>query len=124
MTKVILHGACGRMGHEVQALIANNDALELVAMVDAMGGEGVYTDISDCSVEADVIIDFSSAAATENLLAYAVDKNIPVIMQPPVTAQHKSKRFMLQHRRPQCSTLPICPLVCICLWHLPSRPQP
>ena len=31
MTKVILHGACGRMGHEVQTLIANNDALELVA---------------------------------------------------------------------------------------------
>ena len=90
MTKVILHGACGRMGHEVQTLIANNDALELVAMVDAMGGEGIYTDICDVQETADVIIDFSSAAATENLLAYAVEKNIPVII---ATTGHSAEQI-------------------------------
>lgn len=94
MTKVILNGACGRMGQEVQALIANNDALELVAMVDAMGGEGVYTDIAQCNVEADVIIDFSSAAATDALLAYAVDKNIPVII---ATTGHSAEQIEAIH---------------------------
>ena len=94
MTKVILHGACGRMGQEVQALIANNDALELVAMVDAMGSEGVYTDIAQCNVEADVIIDFSSAAATDALLAYAVDKNIPVII---ATTGHSAAQIEAIH---------------------------
>lgn len=94
MTRVILHGACGRMGHEVRALIENNDALELVASVDAMGGAGIYTNICDVTEEADVIIDFSIAAATDALLAYAVEKQIPVII---ATTGHSKEQLEAIH---------------------------
>ena len=41
---------------------------------------GCYTELSHYKGAADCIIDFSNHAATEKLLAYAVQKNIPVVI--------------------------------------------
>ena len=40
----------------------------------------VNTNIFDCNVDADVIIDFSTASAVDDLLKYAVEKKIPVVL--------------------------------------------
>lgn len=76
--KIIVHGAAGRMGTEVIRLISGE--YELAAAVDAFGGEGFLSSLDDFTGEADCIIDFSNHAATEALLAYAVKRNIPVVL--------------------------------------------
>ena len=40
----------------------------------------VFTDIDACQVEADAIIDFSSAKATDKLLEYSAARQIPVVL--------------------------------------------
>lgn len=40
----------------------------------------VFTDIKECDVEADVIIDFSVASAVDALLDYCVEKNLPCVL--------------------------------------------
>lgn len=39
----------------------------------------MYTKLADCDVEADAIIDFTSATDFESRMDYAVDKQIPII---------------------------------------------
>ena len=39
----------------------------------------MYTILADCDVEADAIIDFTSATDFESRMDYAVDKQIPII---------------------------------------------
>ncbi len=79
MIKVILNGACGRMGKEVEALIASTDDMELCARVDKFGTD-CLTSLSEYTGEADVIIDFSHHSAVTELLEYAVQRKIPVIV--------------------------------------------
>lgn len=81
MIRVILNGAAGRMGAEVEKLIVADDALSLVARVDRLGEEaGCYPSLSAVGAAADVIIDFSHHAATADILAYAKEKNLPVLI--------------------------------------------
>ena len=81
MIKAIIHGAGGRMGKELLRLIAESGDFSLAAAVDKFGGEGVeYTSLSDCSAEADVIIDFSNHVLTGELCEYAAKRNIPVVI--------------------------------------------
>lgn len=40
----------------------------------------VFENIGACDVEADVIIDFSNAAAADELLGYCVEKQVPVVL--------------------------------------------
>lgn len=57
---------------------------EIVAGIDiADQGKNsypVFTDIDACQVEADAIIDFSSAKATDKLLEYSAARQIPVVL--------------------------------------------
>lgn len=81
MIKVLINGACGRMGKEVEKLVEASESMTVVAKVDKMAAEsGCYTDINDFSGEADVIIDFSNHLGTKDLLDYAVKKNIPTVV--------------------------------------------
>lgn len=81
MTKVILHGCCGRMGHMITDLAAADPDIEIVAGVDSYGeayaGYPVYRSLADCP-PADVIVDFSNAAAMEALLGYCGETKTPV----------------------------------------------
>lgn len=84
MIKVIMHGYKGKMGQLVSELIAADDELELVAGVDAFGGETepipVFKSIMDCKVAADVVIDFSVQSAVDDLLAYCVKTQVPCVL--------------------------------------------
>ena len=67
MTRVIMHGCNGKMGQMIAGLIAQDEEVKLVAGVDVYDqGRNpfpVYKHISDCDVQADVIIDFCNPAA-------------------------------------------------------------
>lgn len=79
--KIIINGACGRMGKEVERLVLDSDKYEIAAKIDKFGTDpDCLTDINAFDGEADMIIDFSNHLATEALMAYAVRRNLPVIV--------------------------------------------
>lgn len=83
MIKAILSGASGKMGSYVAACAANDKEIQIVAGVDKVNiGSNfpVFTKFSDINVEADIIIDFSHISVLDDLLTYAVEKNIPVVI--------------------------------------------
>lgn len=79
-----MHGCNGKMGQVITGLIAGDDEIEIVAGIDARNDREnpypVFTDLKDCDVEADAIIDFSNASAVESLLAYSIKRQIPVVV--------------------------------------------
>lgn len=81
MIKVLINGACGRMGKEVEKIVEASETMTVAAKIDKMAAEsGCYTDINDFSGEADIIIDFSNHLGTNDLLDYAVKNNIPTVV--------------------------------------------
>ena len=84
MTNVIMHGCNGRMGQMITNLVKQDDNIEIVAGIDTyMGIDNAYpvfSDIRECNVTADAIIDFASANAMDGLLDYCVEKQIPCVL--------------------------------------------
>ena len=84
MTRMIMHGCNGRMGHVIVDLVKEDADIQVVAGVDAFGENNydfpVFKSLSECNIEADVIVDFSNASAVDGLLDHAVSKNIPVVL--------------------------------------------
>lgn len=84
MVKMIMHGCNGHMGQVITELAAQDADVEIVAGIDVAdnkeNGYPVFTNIFDCNVEADVIIDFAAAAAVDNLLKFSREKKIPVVL--------------------------------------------
>lgn len=84
MIRVIMHGCNGRMGQVISSLLAEDEEARLVAGVDiADDGHNpypVFTDIWDCDVEADCLIDFSTVSAMETMLDYCVEKKLPCVL--------------------------------------------
>lgn len=84
MIRVIMHGCNGKMGQVISGLIAADDSIELVAGVDAKDdGHNpypVFGNISECTEEADCVIDFSAAKAVDGLLDYCAGKKIPCVL--------------------------------------------
>ena len=83
MTKIIMSGCNGRMGQMITDMVKQDDECTIVAGIDIVdnrdNGYPVYTKLADCDVEADAIIDFTSATDFESRMDYAVDKQIPII---------------------------------------------
>lgn len=72
------------MGQVISRLAAEDNAVCVAAGVD-LQDDGhnpypVYRDIMDCEVEADCLIDFSSAAAVDRMLDYCVEKKLPCVL--------------------------------------------
>lgn len=84
MTKIIITGCNGRMGQMITDIVAEDNDAVIAAGVDIVNNRNnsypVFTDISDCDIIADVIIDVSSSQGIEERINYAVDKSIPVIV--------------------------------------------
>lgn len=84
MTRILMHGCNGAMGRVISQLVKEMDQAQIVAGVDPFAQENgeypVFQTLEACDVEADVIIDFSTAAAVDSLLAYAVTKKMPVVL--------------------------------------------
>lgn len=84
MVKIIMHGCNGKMGQVITGIVAADKDAEIVAGIDIVDNRQnpypVFTNIDDCNVEADVIIDFASAKAIDKLLDYVETKKIPVVL--------------------------------------------
>ncbi len=84
MVKVIMHGCNGKMGQTISSLIAADKEIEIVAGIDAVNsGKNdypVFSSISECTVAADAVIDFSVAAAVDGMLDYCVEKKLPCVL--------------------------------------------
>lgn len=85
MTRVIMHGCNGKMGQVITGIINNDPDVEIVAGIDitdhiTTNNYPVFTDIEACNVDADVVIDFSSAKAIDKLLDWAGKKNLPIVL--------------------------------------------
>ncbi len=84
MISMILNGACGHMGRVVTQMAAADDSVKIVAGIDAFGETyadyPLYRSVGECTEEADVIVDFSVAAAFDELLAYGTERDIPMVI--------------------------------------------
>ncbi len=84
MTNIILHGCKGRMGQAIIQLINQSQNLSLAAGIDSNtdGTESypAFARIEDCTIAGDVLIDFSHFSAVDGVLAYCIEKSLPVII--------------------------------------------
>lgn len=79
-----MHGCNGRMGQVISRLAKEDKDVEIVAGIDPFEGPvndyPVFKNINECNVSADVVIDFASALAVDNLLDYCTEKKLPVVL--------------------------------------------
>jgi 4-hydroxy-tetrahydrodipicolinate reductase len=84
MVKIIMHGCNGKMGQTITNIVKEDEQAEIVAGIDTYDGitnsYPVFSNIKACDIEADVIIDFSTATAVDDLLTFSVEKQIPVVL--------------------------------------------
>ncbi|WP_075720956.1 4-hydroxy-tetrahydrodipicolinate reductase [Roseburia sp. 499] len=84
MVRMIMHGCNGKMGQVITGICKEDENIEIVAGIDPYTGlentYPVFAKITECDVEADVIVDFAAAPAVDDLLAYSVEKQIPVVL--------------------------------------------
>lgn len=84
MVRIIMNGCYGKMGRVITEIVSKDDACEIVAGVDLFDGiqndYPVFKSIKDCNVDADVVIDFSSAKAVDDLLVWCNEKKMPLVL--------------------------------------------
>ena len=84
MVRMIMHGCNGKMGQVITGICKEDENIEIVAGIDPYTGlkndYPVFAKIGECNVEADVIVDFAAAPAVDDLLAYSIEKQIPVVL--------------------------------------------
>ena len=83
MVRIIICGACGKMGGNVLDLLKDDTDAVAVCGVDLYPREigiPVYTSFADIQEEADVIIDFSSPTGLKERLDYAKEKGLGIVL--------------------------------------------
>jgi 4-hydroxy-tetrahydrodipicolinate reductase len=82
-TRILICGACGKMGGNVLSLLENDQTAVAVAGVDLFPkeiGVPVYQNFASVREQADVIIDFSSAQNLKERLDYAKENKLGVVL--------------------------------------------
>ncbi|MCI8649197.1 MAG: 4-hydroxy-tetrahydrodipicolinate reductase [Anaerotruncus sp.] len=84
MKRILLSGCNGKMGRNIAACVRERNDCTIVAGIDISGtvldAFPVFTSPAECSVEADVIIDFSHPNALSALLDYAILHKLPAVI--------------------------------------------
>ncbi|RZS92758.1 4-hydroxy-tetrahydrodipicolinate reductase [Cuneatibacter caecimuris] len=84
MIRALMHGCCGKMGRVITEICSADPQIEIVAGVDRIKDASlpypVYSCLEECREQADVIIDFSNAAAADGLLEFCAARQIPVVL--------------------------------------------
>ena len=83
MIKILLNGCLGKMGQAVEACINEREDTMISCGVDIADGDKaypVYTCFYDVQDKPDVIIDFSNPLVLDDMLAFAVKNQTPVII--------------------------------------------
>ncbi|MBR3152426.1 MAG: 4-hydroxy-tetrahydrodipicolinate reductase [Clostridia bacterium] len=97
MIKVLINGCNGKMGQVVANQIYKNDNFEVFAGVDRIDtGDNkfpVFTNPHDIKEKPDIIIDFSVPIATMNILEYAKENQIPLVIATTGLSDDELKKF-------------------------------
>lgn len=85
MINVLINGYYGKMGQVLANEVKEDNDMSLIAGVDvnALNTQSnfkVYNHIFDCNDAIDVIIDFSHPSSLSDLLKYAIEKNIALVI--------------------------------------------
>lgn len=84
MVRIIMNGCNGHMGQVISDLVSKDENAEIVAGVDLQDtgrySYPVFTELGACDVKADVMIDFSSAKATDAVLEYCGNRELPLVL--------------------------------------------
>ncbi len=83
MTRILLCGCSGRMGRVIAEMAAESSDISVVAGCDRVAYAAafpIFESLSACTVEADVLVDFSNAAALPDILAYCEEKKLPAVL--------------------------------------------
>lgn len=84
MTKIIITGACGKMGKVIYDIVSKRDDCTVVAGVDKYNDGSrdfpVYPSISKVNEKADAIIDFSNPSLLDELLEYGISTSTPLVI--------------------------------------------
>ncbi len=88
MINILMHGCNGHMGQVITRMAAENENTQIAAGVDPFAGADcgypVYSSIRDFQERGrervDVIIDFSSAKAVDDLVEYCVKTHTPCVL--------------------------------------------
>ena len=77
-------GCNGKMGRVISQLVKEDENAVIVAGVDISGEQledyPVYQSIAECDVKADALIDFSAPVALDGILAYGMEKKLPLVL--------------------------------------------
>lgn len=84
MVKVILSGCSGAMGRTITAIAKEDTDIKIVAGVDVVpnkeAGYPIFASISDCDIDADVIVDFSRPELLADILNYSEERQVPAVL--------------------------------------------
>ena len=83
MLKILINGINGRMGQEVLKAVNNSSDFEVCCGVDKTNSNSsfpIYNDVNLIKEKPDIIIDFSVPDATMNILEYAKQNSIPIVI--------------------------------------------
>lgn len=94
---VLISGACGRMGREVASL-CREQGITVTGGIDvaAAGGEAafpLFASYSSCTAAADVLVDFTRPESLPELLAFAVEKRLPLVLATTGFNEAEQKRI-------------------------------
>ncbi len=83
MVRIIMCGCNGKMGRVISDLAKEDAQARIVAGIDFVTEQNydypVFKSITECNVDADVIIDFSSPQKLTERLAYSTEKKLPMV---------------------------------------------
>ena len=81
--KIIISGCNGRMGRVVESICEADPDVSVVAGFDVSLESRdfpVFVSPANFTGEADAVIDFSSPAALDGLLAFALERKVPLVL--------------------------------------------
>ena len=84
MIRILLSGACGRLGSAIVRAVSAREDCRIVAGIDPFAkGESafpIFATPADVTAEADTVIDCSHHSAVLPLLAYCTEKKLPLVI--------------------------------------------
>ncbi|MEG1779571.1 MAG: 4-hydroxy-tetrahydrodipicolinate reductase, partial [Oscillospiraceae bacterium] len=84
MTKIILCGYSGKMGHAIINCVSDRDDCKIVAGVSRTAPPHedfpVFTCLDSCNITADVVIDFSNPSLLNSLLKFGKNSKTPIVI--------------------------------------------
>ena len=100
MTKIIMHGCNGKMGQVITDICKNDPECEIVAGIDISdhiktNPYPVFKTVAECNVEADVVIDFSTATCVDALLDWCKEKRLPLVLCTTALSDETVNKVML-----------------------------